>query len=95
MKWTPEARAAWEKTRAKGRNHFVFVRGVCTWGGVMCVAMTLVNHVLYIRGIRAMPFDTNLLANLAICGLTGYLWGSLTWKLMEKSYIEDSREIHP
>lgn len=76
--------AKWPAIRARGMRHFVLVRGVAFWGGLMFVAM------LAMTGLR-LGFDHPrypLLAAIALplCAIGGLAWGLLTWFLNERIY---------
>ena len=74
--------ARWPAIRARGMWHFVLVRGIAFWGGLMFVA------ILAMTGLR-LGFDHPrypLLAALALplCAIGGLAWGFLTWIFNER-----------
>lgn len=89
--WTPERRAAWEKTRSRGKNHFVWVRGFFVWGGLMILATTLAQLVIRVAFSSIIPFKSDVMLqvfflNCFLCPAGGYIWGILVWLLTENSY---------
>ena len=75
----PEVLARWEKTRAKGRTHYILVRGVLSYGLAMFVAMTFFAH----RGDLSPKF----IGISAVAWLIGgALFGILTWYIFERQY---------
>ncbi len=72
----------WPAIRARGPWHFVLVRGVLLWGGLMFMAM------LVLTGLR-LGFDHPrypLLAAIAaaLCAIGGVAWALLTWYFNER-----------
>ena len=86
---------SWEKTRVKGKRHFILNRGVLGWGLYMFFVMTLYSH------LKAVNFDISALdsislsivsINFTICMLGGFCYGWWTWLLSEKSYKKQKVE---
>lgn len=88
ISWTPERLHRWEKTRSKGKRHFVLWRGVIFWGGFMFVIMQLWQFGFwYYRYHSAPPAIT---AYLLLCAIGypigGWWWGNTVWTMTERSY---------
>ena len=76
--------AKWPAIRARGLRHFVLVRGVLLWGGLMFLAM------LVLTGLR-LGFDHPrypLMAAVAValCTIGGVAWALLTWYFNERIF---------
>ncbi|WNO07929.1 hypothetical protein [Teredinibacter sp. KSP-S5-2] len=76
--------ALWEKERTRGKWHFIFVRGVLSWGLPMLVAMAFVNR----------PFAEGLTSSRAIIHcviwpIGGILFGVTLWFVQEKRYRKE------
>ena len=74
----------WPAIRARGLWHFVLVKGVAFWGGLMFLAM------LAMTGLR-LGFDHPrylLMAAVALplCAIGGLGWGLLTWYFNERVF---------
>ena len=72
----------WPAIRARGFTHFLLVKGVLLWGGLMFLAM------LVITGLQ-LGFDHPrypLLVGIALllCAFGGAVWAALTWYLNER-----------
>ena len=79
----------WPTIRAKGMAHFVLVRGLLLWGGLMfalSVAMTWVKF-----GPQHPRFGLLLGVAAGLCLVGGLLWGLLTWTINERIF----RNINP
>lgn len=69
----------WEAHRARGKAHFVLVRGVLQWG--------VVTGILWAAAMAAMldkDFFSLLPIALVLFPLGGILWGAAVWSLMER-----------
>jgi hypothetical protein len=74
-------REKWARTRLRGRNRFVLVTGVITWGGLMAFGLILGQ---YFSG----KFDFLVAAGTIIFfGVGGYIVGSAAWKQHEKEFL--------
>jgi hypothetical protein len=80
---------SWEKTRLKGKRHFILYRGVLGWGLYMFFVMTFYSH------LKAVDFEFSALdsislsivvINITVWMIGGFLYGWWTWSLSEKSY---------
>ena len=78
----------WPALRARGMWHFVLLKGVAFWGGLMfafMVVMMLVNF-----GAGHPRFPLLLAIALPLCAIGGLAWGLLTWFFNERVF----RAIH-
>lgn len=74
--------AQWEKIRAKGKNNFVWVRGVLIWGLVTAVMWSIFME--YTQPSANKLIRPVIALILFPCG--GFFWGLLTWHFSEKKY---------
>lgn len=88
--WTPERLAEWEKTRALGKNRYIWAHGVLQWGGFMFFfSFALFQHSHYGHVLSAegnLPFRLSLA--LAVWAYVGYLYGRSKWQSNEREYQE-------
>ncbi len=80
-RWVAEK---WPAIHARGMWHFVLLKGVVFWGGIMFIAM------LAMTGLR-LGFDHPrypLMAAIALplCAIGGIAWGLLTWYFNERIF---------
>ena len=63
--------------RAKGRVHFVLMRGVLLWGGLMTTAI----YVMLLASARTQSLHMGTVWPLVplICLPAGAFWGLLSW----------------
>ncbi|HSD18192.1 MAG TPA: hypothetical protein VLC71_13155 [Thermomonas sp.] len=74
----------WPAIRARGQWHFVLVKGVAFWGGLMFLAMAaLMAHRF---GIHHPRFPLLMAVALPLCALGGLCWGLLTWFFNERVF---------
>jgi hypothetical protein len=78
---TPKSAAKWEKNRAKGKSHFVWLYGVLGWGFPMFVFMTAFN---YHRNPNSLALT--LIINTIVWPIAGYGWGAWMWAINERAY---------
>jgi len=74
----------WPAIRAKGRTHFILVRGVLAWGGMMFIAGLVAVWLMHAPSTRALSGYVAIAALLCVLG--GLLWGAVTWHLNEKIF---------
>jgi hypothetical protein len=77
----------WARTRAKGRAHFVWLRGVTGFGLSMTIVFWLATAALsgWSRLISEIPRD------LIVFSAAGFVWGMMTWHLTEYIYKRATR----
>jgi hypothetical protein len=73
------ARESWEATRARGRNHFLLVTGLLSYGLPMFLFMTFLVHR---DKLGALFISVSLLLWLA----GGAAFGILVWLFKERQY---------
>ena len=74
----------WPAIRARGMWHFVLLKGVAFWGGLMFAFM--VATMLYRFGPAHPRFPLLLVVALPLCAIGGLAWGLLTWFFNERVY---------
>ncbi len=85
---TPTQRAWWVKTRAKGRNRFVWVRGVCGFGLGSALFFApfneLIQHGPANFSLQRMVWSLPLIC--VVFAIAGFVWGHWVWVKAEKKY---------
>lgn len=79
----------WPAIRAKGMAHFVLVRGLLLWGGLMfalSIAMTWIRF-----GPQHPSFGLLLVVAAGLSAVGGLSWGLLTWLINERIF----RNLNP
>ncbi len=77
-------RGKWPAIRGRGMRHFVLVRGLAFWGGLMfafTLAMTWVKF-----GPQHPRFVLMVAIAAGLCAVGGLAWGLLTWTINERIY---------
>jgi len=72
----------WPAIRARGLWHFVLLRGVLFWGGLMFVAMLVMMAMKF--GITHPRFPLLVGVDAGLCLVGGLVWGLSTWFLNER-----------
>jgi hypothetical protein len=72
----------WADVRKQGFWSFVIIKGVIVWGGFLFI---FVNLFLYLTSTTNETTYTGhwLVTQLAIWGVTGFLWGTVVWRTNE------------
>ena len=73
-------RGWWRALAAKGKTHYVVVRGVLGYGVSLAAFTFLGEHVRDLTRLGLRQVSLDLLVRLPLCLLAGYLFGILTWK---------------
>ncbi len=74
----------WESARAKGKLHFILVRGVLSWGLPMFIFMAFINKPF------AYGFTSEAAAiHYIVWPIAGVLFGLFTWYLSERLYQKE------
>jgi hypothetical protein len=74
----------WARIRARGPRHFVLVRGVLVWGGLMFLVMGL-GFTGLVLGPQA--YTPKLVAiNAWLWLAAGLLFGVTTWRINERTF---------
>ena len=79
----------WPAIRAKGMAHFVLVRGLLLWGGLMFAASVAMTWLKF--GPQHPRFGLMVGVAAGLCTVGGLLWGVLTWTINERIF----RNINP
>lgn len=86
----------WEKARAKGRDHFVWMVGVLRWG---IISGSVISTMLYLNRrdwdvnvLFGMEYISHLSFSLLLFAVFGYVWGRMVWSLTEKKYLAATKE---
>jgi hypothetical protein len=85
-RWDDEKKAQWEELSARGRRHFVLVRGVGVFGVWCFSVMTLM--MLASRDVFDASVGFLLLSNLVIWSCAGAIWGEVSWWATSRFYAE-------
>ncbi|MFT4664724.1 MAG: hypothetical protein ACI8YQ_001516 [Polaribacter sp.] len=84
----------WERTRAKGKGHFVWMVGVLRWGlmsgFVISTMMYLQRNGWDVGLLFTMEYLSRLSFMLLMFAVFGYLWGQTVWSLTEKKYLSEN-----
>ena len=81
----------WEKTREKGRQHFIWRRGVIFWGLSSGVIWAIVMPLIH----RDSGFLDYFFPAIVIFPIVGYAWGYFMWKYIEKKYQQAKSQEKP
>ena len=84
----------WERTRARGKWHFVLVLGILCFGGMMFVARVLMNAA-GLMPLRPLASFFDYCRVLGVSAIEGFLWGYLMWYITEKMYALAVRKNQP
>jgi len=76
----------WEKTRQKGRQHFIWLYGVACWGLMTGILWGVIMHLVMPFLLGGHSFLWWLLPAIIAFPIGGYVWGYWMWKSMEKKY---------
>lgn len=81
-------RSKWERTRSKGRKHFLIYNGVLGWGIPTAVIFIVLGVLLKndYSGLLTSSFLKSVLTSLILFTACGYFWGAWVWKSNEKNY---------
>ena len=72
----------WPAIRARGMWHFVLLKGVAFWGGLMFAFLGVMMLVQF--GAAHPRFPLLLAVALPLCAIGGLAWGLLTWYFNER-----------
>ena len=72
----------WPAIRARGMWHFVLLKGVAFWGGLMFAFMTVAMLLQLGPGHARLPLV--LAIAVPLCAFGGLCWGLLTWIFNER-----------
>ncbi len=79
----------WPAIRARGMAHFVLVRGLAFWGGLMFALSIAMIWVKF--GPQHPRFGLLLGVAAGLCTVGGLVWGVLTWAINERIF----RNLNP
>jgi len=91
FKWNERNQEKWLTTRIRGKSHFVWVRGVLAYGGIMFVFFTIFQHIMASKyeGVNVADASISIiLINAVIWTVGGYMWGTGAWNLSERKFKE-------
>ena len=74
----------WPAIRARGMWHFVLLKGVAFWGGLMLAFMTVLMLVQLGPAHPRLPLV--LAVAVPLCAIGGLAWGLLTWFFNERIF---------
>ena len=83
--WSKGTHSGWEKLRRRGALHFVLIRGVIAWGGLMFAFFTLPPLMFDFPWpiVLTPPLALKIAAVWIGCGLA---WGGSVWWINEWLY---------
>jgi len=88
--WSKGRLEDWRKTRAGGKNRFIWTHGVVQWGGFMLFfSLGVFQHSHYGNVFSTegnLPF--RLVLALLVWVFVGYLYGQSRWRRNEQEYLE-------
>ncbi len=93
VEWTPQQVERWQATRAKGKRHFVWWRGVIFFGGFMFVFMFLWPYLWwsFAGGGLLRAVGIYIPIGIVMWPIAGWWWGTTLWNWMEQSYFQYMR----
>ena len=74
----------WPAIRARGMRHFVLVRGLAFWGGLMFAVMLATTWIKF--GPEHPHFALMVGVAAGVCAVGGLVWGLLTWTINERIF---------
>lgn len=74
----------WPAIRARGMRHFVLVRGLAFWGGLMFGLMLATTWIKF--GPQHPHFVLMVAVAAGLCAVGGLVWGLLTWTINERIF---------
>jgi hypothetical protein len=87
--WTDDQLEQWAKTRAQGKQRFVWTHGVLQWGGFMFSFSFAVFQHRHFGDVFStegnLPF--RLILALSVWIYVGYLYGRSRWLRNEQAYL--------
>ena len=75
----------WPAIRARGMWHFVLLKGVAFWGGLMLAFMAIAMTLQL--GIAHPRLPLVLAVAVPLCAIGGLVWGLLTWFFNERIFL--------
>lgn len=91
-RWDDQEIFQWESRRAKGKLMHVCVNGLGWFGCILFIGITLATFHLAGQGDNSVTMDRLILTNIALCSLSGMIFGLLTWHATEWSYLQHKRD---
>ena len=82
-------RKRWEKTRAKGKKHFVLWRGIVGFGGGMFVVITVSHTLLWPTPYHSVIRE--MVINLIVWPVSGFFWGLWMWSHLNEKFETSSK----
>ena len=74
----------WPAIRARGMWHFVLLKGIVFWGGLMFAFLAIMMLLQF--GAAHPKFPLLLAVALPLCAIGGLVWGLLTWFFNERIF---------
>ena len=74
----------WPVIREKGMAHFILVRGLLVWGGLLFALSVALTWVKF--GPQHPRFVLLLCVAALLCAVGGLVWGGLTWAINERIF---------
>ena len=76
---------SWAELRDKGRNRFILVTGVLSFGIPMFIVMSFLVNKPFEHGFTV----ANVSVNLGIWLVSGLVFGGLMWSFNEKRFLKE------
>jgi hypothetical protein len=79
----------------RGRKRFLLIQGVLLYGVSSFIMFTLIQHCrVRSTGVQFTPVTGGeLLVNLCVWLLAGYLFGLLGWRRIKKLYVVQTEQL--
>ena len=77
----------WERTRKKGKSHFIWVNGFLCWGILTAVLWSIIMHISQPQE----PIWLRPLIALVLFPIGGLFWGNWVWNASEKKFSSIGR----
>lgn len=87
-KWTTEEVKKWKAVRSRGEKAYLYRKGVISFGGwlMLVISSALIISDPDIGLHNPQKLYSVLLFNAVVCGISGWIFGSITWKYTNLSY---------
>ena len=91
-RWDDEEIYRWESRRVKGKLMHICVSGLGWYGCILFIGIMLATFHLAGQGDNSVSIDRLILTNIALCSLSGMIFGLVTWHATEYSYLQHKED---